>query len=338
MTQTTDWLSIALKTVSQACGVARGVQQRLHLVRHITKDDRSPVTVADFAVQAIVAMALRQNDNDVNIVGEERADLLRQPEQAVVRRAVVDAVREVRPDATEDEILDAIDHAGHDASSDVFWALDPIDGTKGFLRGQQYAIALARVEQGQVTLGVMGCPNLPVSRQAPLADPDPVGVIYSGELGRGAHGHAPDDLTAWTRIEAGDYEHLPPGGVRACESAEAAHSNQSDSAKILDALGGAGEPVRLDSQCKYAIVARGQADAYLRLPTRKGYVEKIWDHAAGMIIAQEAGAVVTDVLGAPLDFSRGRRLEDNRGILCAARGVHERLVEAIDQIGLTAPV
>jgi 3'(2'), 5'-bisphosphate nucleotidase len=48
-----------------------------------------------------------------------------------------------------------------------FWALDPIDGTKGFLRGDQYAIALALVENREVKLGVLACPNLHVDIRQP---------------------------------------------------------------------------------------------------------------------------------------------------------------------------
>ena len=93
--------------------------------------------------------------------------------------------------------------------------------------------------------------------------------------------------------------------------------------------GGAGTSARLDSQCKYAVVARGQADAYLRLPTRADYVENIWDHAAGMLVAQEAGAEITDIDGRPLDFSCGKGLSRNRGIICASPPFHARIVEAI---------
>ena len=103
-------------------------------------------------------------------------------------------------------------------------------------------------------------------------------------------------------------------------------------------LGLAVEYARLDSQCKYAVVARGQADVYLRMPTRKDYVEKIWDHAAGSLIAARAGAVVTDVMGSPLDFGRGRRLEANRGIVCAAAGVHPMIIRAIGELGIAAAV
>ena len=96
--------------------------------------------------------------------------------------------------------------------------------------------------------------------------------------------------------------------------------------------------MRLDSQCKYAVVARGQADAYLRMPTSKTYVEKIWDHAAGSIIATEAGAVVTDINGAALDFTHGRQLETNRGVVCAVPHVHGQIIEAIERLGIGATV
>ena len=174
-----DQMGPAIDAVAAACRVARSVQQDLARVRQITKDDRSPVTVADYAVQAIVAMALRDSMPDVLIVGEEHAGILRQPEHEAVRRAVIEAVRMVVGDATEDVVIDAIDACDHDGTAESFWALDPIDGTKGFLRGQQYAIALARIQGGRVVLGVMGCPNLSGDHGRPFDDPDPVGVIYA---------------------------------------------------------------------------------------------------------------------------------------------------------------
>lgn len=87
----------------------------------------------------------------------------------------------------------------------------------------------------------------------------------------------------------------------------------------------------MDSQCKYALVAQGQAAAYLRL-TKGGYVEKIWDHAAGAIIITEAGGALTDLHGEPLDFSRGRTLSSNSGIIASSGGTfHQKLVQAYSQ-------
>jgi len=325
----------ALRTVADSCRVARGVQQILDRVREITKDDRSPVTVADFAVQAIVSLDLFEDDPKTLIVGEERAEVLRKPEQAAVFDAVVDAVRTVRPDTAPGEVLDAIDRCDHDASADAYWALDPVDGTKGFLRSQQYAIALGRIEGGRVTLGVIGCPNLPVDPSKTFDVPDREGAIYAAAVDEGVWEIPAADPRAEPRaIRAAAYD--AGRAIRVCESVEAEHSKHSDVMRILEALGGESEPVRLDSQCKYAVVARGQADAYMRLPTRKDYVEKIWDHAAGSVIAAEAGAIVTDVTGTPLDFTHGRRLEVNRGVICAAAGLHGRIIDAIADLGIAA--
>ncbi len=323
----------AVETVKAACRIARRVQQDLESVRRITKDDRSPVTVADFAVQAAVHMGLAGTESPLRIVGEESAGALRETSQQAVRDAVVEAVREFRSAVTVDDVLAAIDACDHDASGDAYWALDPVDGTKGFLRGQQYAIALARIEGGRVVFGVMGCPNLPLDKTAPLDVADGSGTIYVALRGRGAWQIDPDggDPTSTaSRITVSP----SPSAIRTCESVEASHSKQDDTQRILDHMGERGDPVRLDSQCKYAVVARGQADAYLRLPTKRGYVERIWDHAAGAIIATEAGAIVSDITGEPLDFGRGVGLEANRGIVCATPLVHHRIIAAIGALGL----
>jgi len=335
-----DQMDPAIDAVAAACRVARSVQQDAG-VRQITKDDRSPVTVADFAVQAIVAMALRDSFHDVLIVGEEHAGMLRQPEHEAVRRAVVEAVRMVHADATEEGVIEAIDACDHDGTAESFWTLDPIDGTKGFLRGQQYAIALARIEGGRVVHGVMGCPNLSADHGRPFDDPDAVGVIYAAFDGGGCRqlsADKPDGEAQPVSTLSGDTVFEPGATVRVCASVESAHSKHSDTQRVSSHLGLAVEYARLDSQCKYAVVARGQADAYLRMPTRKDYVEKIWDHAAGSIIATEAGAVVTDVSGTPLDFGQGRRLEANRGVVCAASGAHPMIIRAIDELGIAAAV
>jgi 3'(2'), 5'-bisphosphate nucleotidase len=61
-----------------------------------------------------------------------------------------------------------------------------------------------------------------------------------------------------------------------CESFEAGHSSHSDAAQIASLLGITKPPVRMDSQCKYCSVARGDGNIYLRLPVGDNYVEKIW--------------------------------------------------------------
>jgi 3'(2'), 5'-bisphosphate nucleotidase len=89
------------------------------------------------------------------------------------------------------------------------------------------------------------------------------------------------------------------------------------------------EPHRIDSQAKYAAVARGDAALYLRHSLSKTYIEKVWDHAAGVIVTEEAGGRVTDVHGQPLDFTAGRQLERNTGIVASNRLIHDRVLAAI---------
>ena len=325
----------ALEAVSTACAVSRAIQSNLDQLKRVTKDDRSPVTVADFAVQAIIALSLADNlpETDRLIVGEEDAHELRSDVQSAIRSAVLEAVRSWRPQVTEEEMLHAIDSCDHDGSSDGYFALDPIDGTKGFLRGQHYAIALGRIEDGKVVAGVMGCPNMSTDQSFPLNEVDPCGVVYAASQGSGAWEFADCNPTSSPmRIVSQQYDESRP--LRFCESAEKAHSNRSDSEQIIEAVGTRGEPARLDSQCKYALVARGQADGYLRLPTGKAYVEKIWDHAAGMCIATESGAIVSDVSGNPLDFTHGTRLEQNRGVICATDGLHQRIIATIEALAI----
>ena len=327
-------VEVARRAVGDACLIARDVQSSLEQVRSITKDDRSPVTVADFACQAIVGRRLRDElGGDVILVGEEDSAYLREDEHRVIAEATLAAVQDVWEDATLESMLDAIDVGSGDTHHQGFWTLDPIDGTKGFLRGQQYAISLAYVERGQVVVAALGCPNMPSDFAEPFDTPAKHGCLYFCIKGDGVWEVPADDpFGDATEIRRLDHEKGQP--ISVCASVEKAHSNVSDTDRILEHIGEESEPVRLDSQAKYAVVARGQADAYLRLPTKKDYVERIWDHAAGSLIASEAGCFVTDIHGHALDFTHGRGLEKNKGVVCAPPRVHGMVMRAIEELGI----
>src|SRR4029079_8514652 len=92
----------------------------------------------------------------------------------------------VRPEQpAPGEILDCIARGQQAPDPDKrYWVLDPVDGTKGFLRKEQYAIALALVERGKVLLGILACPNLPLSLDQPEAQV--FGQMYCAISGGGA--------------------------------------------------------------------------------------------------------------------------------------------------------
>ena len=102
--------------------------------------------------------------------------------------------------------------------------------------------------------------------------------------------------------------------------------------RISSILGITNPPLRLDSQVKYAAIARGDASIYFRLPRLTGYLEKIWDHAAGTIIVEEAGGKVTDFYGQTIDFSAGKRLKNNKGIIASNGHLHRKVLEAVSQV------
>ncbi len=320
-TQTiSDELMTALAAVRQASFVCQAVQGRLVSPETIEKKDKSPVTVADFASQAVVCALLGE---EAQVVGEEDAKELRGDER--VLNAVVEQVSQSmgKPVSVE-TVLSWIDRGGAAAPADGrYWTLDPIDGTKGFLRAEQYAVALGLIEKGQVIAGVLGCPNLPNHRGGK-------GALLIAERGRGAAILTLDDeISAQEPVAIRVSDLVDPSAARFCESVESGHSDQDQSVQIAKALGITTEPVRMDSQCKYATVARGEAQIYLRLPTRPGYEEKIWDHAAGLIVVEEAGGTVTDITGKPLDFGQGGTLKANRGVVATNGPIHDQVIAAI---------
>src|SRR4029079_19765798 len=106
----------------------------------------------------------------------------------------------VRPEQpAPGEILDCIARGQQAPDPDKrYWVLDPVDGTKGFLRKEQYAIALALVERGTILLGVLACPNLPTSLgTSEKSSVGGRGQIYAAVRGGGAE-----------RIELGPEEAL----------------------------------------------------------------------------------------------------------------------------------
>lgn len=314
-------IQAGIEAVRAASRVCIDVQRSLVTAQTLEKKDKSPVTVADFASQAIVCTLLSRALPGARVVGEEDAADLRPDSNASLRSAVVERVgRGLGEPLEESRVLEAIDIGGAAAEGDRYWTLDPIDGTKGFLRGEQYAVALGLLEEGRVVLGILGCPNLEHGGGR--------GALFVGGVDVPARVLSLDDpADAGTAIRVA----APANAAEArfCESVESGHSDQGQSEEIARRLGITAEPYRIDSQCKYAAVARGDASIYLRLPTRKDYREKIWDHAAGKAVVEAAGGRVTDVDGRDLDFTRGRALEDNRGIIAASGTLFDEVLAAV---------
>ena len=246
-----------------------------------------------------------------------------------MRALVTHYVRQRFPQASEAQVLDWIDR-GRGEPGEHFWTLDPIDGTKGFLRGDQYAVALAYVYRGQVEIGVLACPHLQEARLMHTSGP---GTMALAMYGLGAWWSDMKGTLVWEPLQVsrqGD-----PSQARILRSFESGHTNADQVQALAEALGVTVDPVRLDSQAKYVLLAAGEGEIYVRLlsPQRPDYKEKIWDQAAGSLIVQEAGGRVTDLDGRPLDFRTGRTLIDNRGVVATNGLLHQATLEALRRIG-----
>ncbi len=308
---------VALQAVRLAASVTRWVQDGPSL-GSVDKKDKSPVTVADLASQAVICRMLDEAFPGQPIVAEEDSTPLDKPEILAGVLAATDAVGAAM---TEAELRRSIDRGGASGSPERFWTLDPIDGTKGFLRREQYAVSLALIEGGQVVLGVLGAPNLP-----PRSGLTGEGTLLWAVRGQGAH-QSPMSADVVEPISVSTAD--APDRARLVESVESGHSSHDHSTQIAQRLSITAPPVRLDSQAKYAVVARGEAELYLRLPTRAGYREKIWDHAGGVIVLEEAGGRITDIHGRALDFTHGRTLANNRGVIASNGRFHDQVVQTV---------
>jgi 3'(2'), 5'-bisphosphate nucleotidase len=310
---------IAISAVIQAAKLCQRVRQDIPAA--LEKQDKSPVTVADFGSQAIICRALKEVFPDTPIVGEEDAQELRQSENQATLIKITNYVEEIIPNATSNKVLDWIDY-GNGTVGDRFWTLDPIDGTKGFLRQDQYAVALALIENGEVKLGILGCPALTL-------DSGETGFIFVAVRGEGSYKMpiTGGDMSKLQVVSNDDVSRF-----RFVESVEASHGDQIQQNAIAKAVGISTDSVRVDSQAKYGIVAAGEAALYLRLPSPKypNYRENIWDHAAGAIVVEEAGGKVTDMYGKPLDFATASKMNDNRGVVVSNGLIHDSVIKALN--------
>lgn len=309
---------VAIDAAIAAAKLCQQVRQAIPAA--MEKTDKSPVTVADYGSQALICKAIGDIFPNDPIVAEEDAADLSTPEMAPQLAKVTDYVKELDPEATPDDVKSWIDR-GNGEVAPRYWTLDPIDGTKGFLRQDQYAVALALVESGQVKVGVLACPAMPLENGES-------GVLYVAVRGEGSY-MAPLAGGDLQPIRVADTEDA--ANLRFVESVESGHGDQSRQSAVAQAVGITAESLRMDSQAKYGAVASGQAVLYLRLPSPKSpnYREKIWDHAAGTIVVEEAGGRITDMHGKPLDFSIGAKFVNNQGVVVSNGAIHDKVLEAL---------
>jgi 3'(2'), 5'-bisphosphate nucleotidase len=311
----------ALRAVRAAAGLCRRVRQDAQWPS-LSKADASPVTEADFASQALIAGGLAETFPGDPLVAEEDSRMLES--DPGMMRQVVARVRQACPDAGTRRVMTWLGH-GDGRVGERFWTLDPIDGTKGFVRGDQYVVALALLEAGRVAVAALAAPLLGADLR-PHANASGCAVV--AVRGQGAWA-MPFDGGVERRLKVSDCRVVST--ARLLRSVEDTHADPKRLTLIIRQLGLTQPVIPLDSQAKYLIIAGGQAELLIRLvPSLKpDYKEKLWDVAAGVLVIEEAGGRVTDLRGEPLDLTAGRELTRNHGSVISNGHLHEAALSAV---------
>ncbi|KAF2662286.1 carbohydrate phosphatase [Lophiostoma macrostomum CBS 122681] len=362
-------LRLALHAVHAASLLTKAVLRSLkNNVAAETKADDSPVTIADFAAQALIIAAVHAVYPDDRFIGEESAEALRQNHglaervwELVQRARTVEAARtsdlqHVLPHdgdaalafpASKDEMLDVIDLGTSTGSRDGrVWVLDPVDGTATFMEGKQYAVCLSLLVDGVQQVGVSGCPNLQFETQGPLArrritedqvDADGYGVVLSAVKGQGTYVrsmHA-NGLGEARRIQHDD----TPKQLSTLDFVESTIGKTSlsqDEHRAVAERVGAKWPgtVLWSQQMKYAALALGATDVLVRLPKDRDRFSYLWDHAGGHLLVQEAGGVIKDLDGGDIDYGQGRKIlgDRNFGMVATMPSAFNGIMQAVTEV------
>jgi 3'(2'), 5'-bisphosphate nucleotidase len=218
-----------------------------------SKRDSSPVTEADRAAELIILAALARAAPGVPVIAEEEVAAGRIPEHG-----------------------------------DIYFLVDPLDGTKEFVRGgDDYTVNIALVEHGVPRLGVVFAPA--------------TGRLHGGGAGSGAW---VDEGRGRIQIETRERPE------RMTAVASKSHLNQATIDYLQQAVGMC-DYVAVGSSLKFCILAEGKADIYPRAsPTSE------WDTAAGHAVLLAAGGLVDGPDGAPLAY--GKRAFLNRAFVATS--------------------
>ncbi|KAH6999765.1 hypothetical protein EDB80DRAFT_725327 [Ilyonectria destructans] len=310
----------------------------------IEKEDLSPVTVADFAVQALLTATIKDAFPGDRVVGEEDASDLRKSPVLMERVWELlnrNAGAQYKLPATRDQMCDLIDECGSGVpggqGSGRTWIFDPIDGTKTYVRGELYAINTALLLDGKQVAGIVACPNMSMDAKAPLRNEniDPTG--------QGCIVFAVKDHGAYVRPLSGSVVDIQP--KKLARHAEGQEVRFVTCANIVDsALDGVHEVVadRLNATypgcdlvpwvLRWAVLAMGLGNTTVWVYKRKDRYGKAWDHAGAMLLFEESGGKITDVRGNPIDLSAGRTMSANFGFIAAPADIHGRVLQTVHNV------
>ncbi|TQV94350.1 hypothetical protein V2A60_002613 [Cordyceps javanica] len=336
-------LEIAIDALQKASSLSQTVVSAQDKAG-IEKDDFSPVTVADFAVQGLLAATFKGAFPEDNFVGEENASHLRTNEALLNRvwelLSTVPRHGLTKVPESREQLCELVDLCGSGVPEPRrTWVFDPIDGTRTYMMGQVYAINIALLVDGQQMVSAVGCPNTSMDARAPLNNPD------IDPSNGGCIAYAVKDHGAYVRPMHGDLHEVTPRRL----SQQPSVSNVEDlhfvtSHDMADsALPGIHEKLTermgidfpgcdlLPWVLRWTVLAMGLGSTTVQVYKSRQRLAKIWDHAGAMLLYEETGGKITDIDGKRLDWLAGRKFVRNFGFVAAPPSIHGAVLEQVHQ-------
>ncbi len=273
---------------------------RMTYLEKIDKDNEC-VTLADFGTQVILNRTLYNSYPNHAVISEENSyDFLKFTSENQ-RSFVTSIVSKILNESiSQEEFIRWLDY-GHTSISNKCWVIDPIDGTQEFLNSNQYVIGIGELENSIPRFSFLS------SFSAFTNQP----IHYFTWQGK-SYKYYPYDRRM---IEI----HVSDRNI----SIARPYCNNSALSKIykIDFI----EADVFSTLNGYISIASGESDVLISLKFANTSL-KVWDHAGGIVLLQNAGGIISDIDGQELDFSQGSLLSKNKGVILSNGKFHEKLL------------
>jgi 3'(2'), 5'-bisphosphate nucleotidase len=300
-----------IRIITPAIHLSLSAQERLQSCEVEQKSDGTLVSICDFACQSLIMDGLRESFPGDKVLGEED---VREQSDSFLRM-----VRILLPTGV-DPVAACRDGVRTIAESDRrVWVIDPIDGTYGFVRNDNYAIAMALLIDLRVRVCVVAWPRARAEFTGLESDGP---IILVAASGRGA---AIVDL-------GGTFHPVPrgPSPNRMVCSAGKTPGEREIQLYVKEALAIV-EIVEMVSMTKAFTVACRRACLYVRLTAKfKGGDEAVWDIAPFDLFIREAGGFITNWDGTPVEYTRQGTVKGTLvGMIITSRDAefHQRVLD-----------
>jgi 3'(2'), 5'-bisphosphate nucleotidase len=295
-------LSLATELVRNAAKITEWFRKKGF--ESYQKQNRSPVTLADFASQIFIISKLKTNFPQDQLIAEEddSAFIDEKAERAINECYSILGLREI------ENFKRILNYRGVDSNRQ--WTIDPIDGTEGFLKNLSYTIGIGFMIDSDPKFSSIAAPNYNEKNLA----------VFSAEKGMGAK--VSYDNGKFSIIRVSRQKVLKNAGI--CRSL---HHDQPWTLKFTE-IAGITKNIQMDGMGKFCLIADGSFDIFIR-PERN--TTNSWDYMPGDLIVREAGGRVTDLNGNHLKYEIDKCLLTSPGIIASNGFLHEETLKIIKE-------